>query len=105
MGNTVVFGHSSSEFRDKNKYGYIFQKLSKLNDNDQIQILRDGQVFDYEVQKKMVKRPKDVANELNQYKDGEFLTLMACYPLLSDAQRMLVVAQRKKTVANQLTKL
>lgn len=105
MWNSVIFGHSSTEFRDKNKYWYIFQKLSKLNDKDQIQILWDGKIFDYEVQKKMIKRPKDVAAELNQYKEWEFLTLMACYPLLSDAQRMLVVAQRKNTVWAKLTKL
>lgn len=105
MGNMVVFGHSSTEMRDKNKYGYIFQKISKLNPDDKIQVFWDGQVFEYSVQSKVVKRPKDVAAELNQYKKGKFLTLMACRPLFSDLERIMVVAESKDPLAPQLSKM
>ncbi len=105
MGNTVIFGHSSTELRDKNKYGNIFQKLSKLTDKDEIQVLWDGQVFSYDVQKKIIKSPKDVAQELNQYKKGKFLTLMACYPLFSDLERIMIIAEDKASVKPQLSKM
>lgn len=105
LGNTVIFGHSSTELWDKNKYGNIFQKISKLNDNDEIQVLRDGQVFSYNVQKKIITSPKDVAQELNQYKKGKFLTLMACYPLFSDLERIMIIAENKTSVSPQLSKM
>lgn len=96
--NTLIFGHSSVDAlqADDNDYGYIFYKLPKLQKGDLIQVVRDGEMFEYEVTEKLIKRPKDVPAEVNQKTDVDMLTLMACYPLLSDAQRILIKALPKK---------
>lgn len=92
-GNSVLFWHSSVELRDKGKYGYIFQKLPKVNIWEDISVVRDGILYNYEIDHKVIKWPKDVSQELASRNDKSYLTLMACYPLFSDAQRILVRAK------------
>lgn len=96
--NTLVFGHSSVDMLQaaKEEYGYIFYKLPKMLQGDLIQVVRDGEIHEYEVTEKMVKRPKDVPAEVNKKTTQDMLTLMACYPLMSDAQRILVKALPSK---------
>lgn len=89
-GNSVIFGHSSVELWDKGSYWFVFQKLPKISIGEDIKVIRDGKLFTYEVDHKVIKRPKDVSKELSTWNDKSYLTLMACYPLLSDAQRILV---------------
>lgn len=94
-GTTLLFGHSSVdawEAKD-NPYGQVFAKLSKLNEWDLIKVIWDGQLYIYEAIGKEVKWPKEVGAALSSPSDEHLLTLMACYPLLSDAQRMLVKAR------------
>ena len=95
----LIFGHSSVdslEVKD-NPYGYVFYQLPKLQYGDTIQVIRDGVLHEYEVEAKTVKDPDKVNEEMLAYADSKnsYLTLMACYPLLSDAQRILVRAKYK----------
>jgi LPXTG-site transpeptidase (sortase) family protein len=75
---------------DRGNYGFVFQKLPKINIGESIKVIRDGNLYSYQVDHKVIKRPKDVSKELASRNDNSYLTLMACYPLLSDAQRILV---------------
>ena len=52
----------------------------------------------YEAVEIEIKWPKEVGQALSDAAQGDehLLTLMACYPLLSDAQRMLVKARLRK---------
>ncbi len=99
-GNTLLFGHSSVDAREgkTNPYGQVFAKLPKLAAWDLIKVIRDGQLYIYEAVDKEIKRPKEVGQALSDAAQGDehLLTLMACYPLLSDAQRMLVKARLRK---------
>jgi LPXTG-site transpeptidase (sortase) family protein len=99
-GNSVIFGHSSVEAWNKSDYGFVFYKLQQLVPWDRYQVIWDGELFEYEVVEKIIKRPKDVATTLNGFTDGSFMTLLSCYPLFSDAQRLMVVAKlvKDKTV-------
>jgi LPXTG-site transpeptidase (sortase) family protein len=75
---------------NKNKYGNVFQKLSTVPVGEDITVLWNSQLYTYQIDHKVIKRPKDVAKEISAWQDKEYLTLMACYPLFSDAQRILV---------------
>jgi LPXTG-site transpeptidase (sortase) family protein len=71
----------------------VFYALPKLENGDRIEVFWDGSVYEYEVERKQIKRPSQVPDELNKKYDDHQLTLMACYPLLSDAKRILVHAK------------
>jgi LPXTG-site transpeptidase (sortase) family protein len=93
QGNSVVFGHSSVEAWNKSPYGFVFYKLQQLEPWARYQVIWDGQLFEYEVVEKIIKKPKDVADVLNSYTNGYYMTLLSCYPLFSDAQRLMVVSK------------
>ncbi len=103
--NGLVFGHSSvsAREREENPFGYVFYKLPTLEHGDIFDVVRDGQLFSYQIDKKVIKRPEDVGDEIEKYDTpwSKHLTLMACYPLLSDAQRILV---KGKLIKNEWTK-
>lgn len=65
-GNTLLFGHSSVDGREyyQQKYGYIFYKLPKLAEGDEIVVLWNGRRYTYAVDTTTVTRPKKVADEL-----------------------------------------
>ena len=92
MWNSLIFGHSSvDQFKESdNPYGYIFQHLSKLEYGESMKIIWDGQLYTYTVDHKTVVRPDEVGEELEEYKDDSYVTFMACYPLFSNAKRILV---------------
>lgn len=95
-GNTLIFGHTSQERRKHNNYGTVFAKIPKLQAGDTIQVVRDGQLYTYSVQEIVVHEPKDVDKEFQkrQDADGEYVTLMGCYPIGTAKERMMVIAKR-----------
>jgi len=38
-GNTLIFGHTSQERREKNPYGTVFSQLPKLQYGDEIKVV------------------------------------------------------------------
>ncbi len=97
-GNGLLFGHSSVTAREEvdNPFGYVFYKLPKLEEGDTFEVIWDGHRYAYQIDNKSIKWPEDVGAEIEKYDKewSNFLTLMACYPLLSDAQRILVRAKQ-----------
>lgn len=65
-------------------------------------MIREGKRHTYVVEEKIVKRPDEVSDELKKYTDDKFLTLMACYPLFTDAMRILVRARYKEETPQHL---
>lgn len=104
-GNTLLFGHSSVDGWEyyQQKYGYIFYKLPKLAAGDEIIVLWNGRKYTYAVDTTTVTRPQKVADELAIADGDHMLTLMACYPLLSDAKRILVKAKQTNHFPKQLS--
>lgn len=102
--NTLLFGHSSVDALQAwdNDFWFVFYKLPKLEEGALIQVVWDWEMHEYEVEEKLIKRPKDVPAIVNQKSDTDILTLMACYPLMSDAQRILIKAVPKWTRSTQL---
>ncbi len=94
VGNTLLFGHSSVDMlQARNEpYGHIFYRLPRMQAGEIIQVVWDGEIFEYEVVERTILWPNDVPDAVNQKVDKDVLILMACYPLMSDAQRILITA-------------
>jgi len=93
--NTLLFGHTSYQVWKTNPYGTIFKDLPKLKDSTLIQILREGNLYEYKVVDLFIVNPKQVANQYMTYQNagGSYITLMWCYPLGTDNKRIMVVAK------------
>ena len=99
QGNTLIFWHSSTEWWKHNEYGFVFRNLPKLKEEQKIQVLWNGQLTTYEMVERKVVKPKEVEDYYLQFqKEGEsYLTLMGCYPIWSNAQRIMIVAKKVNT--------
>ncbi|MFA6256238.1 MAG: sortase [Candidatus Absconditabacterales bacterium] len=94
-GNTLLFGHTSYVVWKTNPYGTIFKDLPKLKDSTLIQILREGNLYEYKVIDLFIVSPKQVNAQYMTYQNagGSYITLMGCYPLGTDNKRIMVVAK------------
>lgn len=93
-GNSLIFGHTSYYRWKKNPYGEIFAKIFDLKEGALVKIAWWGQLYTYEVVAKIFVTPAKVDEEYNKYTNGEYITLMGCYPIGSDSKRGLIVAKR-----------
>ncbi len=94
-GNSLIFWHTSQEFWKHNVYGTIFKGIPKLVNGDIIKVIRDGSLYEYKVVDKFVVPPKQVNAQYMSYQNagGSYITLMWCYPLGTDKNRIMVVAK------------
>ncbi len=94
-GNTLLFGHTSYVVWKDNPYGTIFKDLPKLKDSTLIQVLREGNLYEYKVVDLFIVLPKQVPAQYMTYQNagGSYITLMWCYPLWTDKKRIMVVAK------------
>lgn len=95
-GNTLIFGHTSYESRKKNPYATIFSQLPKLKNGDNMQIIQNGKLYEYEVIGRSIVSPNKVNEEYLKYTNWNYLTLLGCYPIWSDKQRILVIWRLKE---------
>lgn len=97
-GNSLLFGHSSvTAWEDvQNPFWYVFYKLQDLEPGERFDVIWDGQLYSYEINNRVIKLPEDVWAEIEKYDQSweNFLTLMACYPRLTDHKRVLMVAKQ-----------
>lgn len=94
-GNTLLFWHTSYEVWKSNPYGTIFKDIPKLKDSTLIQVLREGNLYEYKVVDVFIVLPKQVNAQYMTYQNagGSYITLMWCYPLGTDKKRIMVVAK------------
>lgn len=95
-GNTLIFGHTSSEWWKKNEYGVIFRNIPKLKAGQKFYVIWNGKKTAYEMVERKVVRPKEVENYYHEFSDKEesYLTLMGCYPIWTADKRMMIVAKK-----------
>ena len=101
-GNTLIFGHTSYYRWKKNPFGEVFAKIYQLQKNDEIKVARKGQLYTYEIIDTAVVSPDKVDETYMKYTDGEYITLMGCYPVGSDTRRWLIIAKRKMPPQNNM---
>ena len=94
MWNTLIFGHTSQEWREKNPYWTVFSKIPNLDLWDEVTVIRWWNLYKYKVIEKTIVYPKNVDSQYKKYKDWDFLTLMWCYPIWRTDKRMMITAQR-----------
>ena len=93
IGNTVITGHSAGDIYSSNQYKYIFSGLERLEDGDLIYINYNSVRYTYQVIKKEVVEPTNVA-ALVVNTDKPLLTLVTCTPLGTSRYRLLVTAEQ-----------
>lgn len=83
-GNAAIAGHRTT-------YGAPFHDIDKLGDSDEIVVTTVEGELRYEFEEQLIVAPDDV-EVLDDYGDNR-LTLVACHPKYSAAQRIVVVAE------------
>ena len=94
--NAFFFGHTSQEYWKNNPYGTVFRRIPQLRENDKIQVVRDGVLYEYKVVKTVVVKPRNVNDTYVNFweENKEYITLMWCYPIGRTDKRMMVFAER-----------
>ncbi len=95
-GNTLIFWHTSYEARKHNPYATVFAKLPKLNKGQIMQVIQNGKLYEYEVIEKKIMAPSKVNEEYLKNTKWNYLTLLGCYPIGSDKQRLMVIGKLKE---------
>ncbi len=92
--NMMLFGHTSYYRWRNNPYWEVFARMPRLSDWDIVQVIWNWNLYEYEIFTKDIMWPREVWDYYEEHKEWwNFLTLMWCYPIGSDAQRILVVAE------------
>ena len=99
-GNPFIFGHSSYYPWKPGDYKEIFKDLDKLEIGDQIIISSNLFQYIYAVADKNIVSPDNVEVANQNFTENK-LTLMTCWPIGSDAKRLIIVANLKETIAIQ----
>ncbi len=97
-GNTLIFGHTSTEYRKKNPYGTIFKDIPDLQNNEEIKLVWNGELHSYKIVDHRIVYPKDVNKTYLEFqnKGKDYVTLMWCYPIGTSKKRYLVIAEETK---------
>jgi sortase A len=90
-GNAVIYGHSSAN--EVSPYQKIFATINNLKNGDIIKVHKDDTSYTYAVTNKKVVEATDLSI-LDQTKD-KTLTLMTCWPIGTDKQRLIIVAKQQ----------
>lgn len=97
IGNTVINGHH-------NEYGKVFGKLVDLKIGDEIDVYSKGRKYAYVISNKMtlLELTQNLETRLNNARwlaksDDERLTLVTCWPPLSNTYRVIIVARPLET--------
>lgn len=92
---TMVVGHTSNYFWVKSAYNTVFSKIPQLKEGQKIQIIRDGQLYEYVMKEQKIVKPSEVDDVYKDHYDDEKKTLaiMGCYPVGSRDKRIIIIAE------------
>lgn len=89
-GNVFIFGHSSS-ILGTGKYDKVFARLGELSSGSEITTVFNGVTYKYVVTEKKITSANDTS--VLAQAQSEQLTLMTCWPVGSDAKRLVIKAR------------
>ncbi len=98
--NIFIFGHSSLAF-GTGEYAEIFARLGELEAEDKIIIYYEDREYDYYVFEKKAIEKTEVSVLLPT--ETEQLTLMTCWPIGSNARRLIIKAEPKEENPTQIS--
>jgi sortase A len=93
VGNSVIFGHSSSNILNKGKYKFAFILLRSLDTGDTFIIQKDSKRYVYKVYNKFITSPTDFS-VLQPSDRGSTMTLITCDPPGTSTNRLIVQAEQ-----------
>lgn len=93
IGNFIITGHSAGDIYSSNPYKYIFSGLERLDDGDLIYVNYNSVRYTYQVIRKQVVEPSNVAALVTQT-DKPLITLVTCTPLGTSRYRLLVTGEQ-----------
>jgi len=88
--NIYLFAHSTNAFFNFDQYNAVFYLIGKLEEEDEIDIFYQGNLYKYRVFEKMVVSPGAI--EYLKSEEEEILTLQTCYPPGTTLKRLIVRA-------------
>lgn len=91
-GNVFISGHSSYYWWDDGKYKTIFANLNNVEPQDEIAIGYKDYVYIYKIFEKTIVSPQETS-VVKQDTDKHIITLMTCYPVGTNAKRLIVKAE------------
>ncbi len=91
-GAGLFSGHSSAPRNLSSPYTKVFSQLDRLEANDEIIINFQGNIYNYRVFRKEIIAPREF--RLREYQDKETITLLSCWPVGTDARRIIIEAER-----------
>lgn len=92
-GNSVIFGHSSSNILNKGKYKFAFILLKSLDKEDTFIVQKDGKRYVYKVYNKFVTKPDDLS-VIGPTDKSATMTLITCDPPGTSTNRLIVQAEQ-----------
>lgn len=92
-GNIFLTGHSSDVWWTPGGYKTVFALLDKLENDDQIVLKYDDNLFAYKVYNKEVVDKNNVGRFV-QTDRPQTVTIMTCFPIGTNWQRLMVQAER-----------
>ena len=93
IGNFIITGHSAGDVYSSNPYKYIFSGLERLEDNDLIYVNYNSVRYTYQVIRRQVVEPSNVAALVVQT-DRPLITLVTCTPLGTSRYRLLLTGEQ-----------
>lgn len=90
-GNIVIYGHSSSN--EAGNYSKVFATLNDLSSGDIIGIKYGESKYNFAVVEKKIIEADDLS-VLDQT-DGQYLTLLTCWPIGTTDKRLAIIAKAK----------
>ncbi|MBQ6375862.1 class E sortase [Candidatus Saccharibacteria bacterium] len=100
VGNFIITGHSAGDVYSSNQYKYIFSGLERLEDGDLIYVNYESVRYTYQVFKKEIVEPSNVAALVVQT-DKPLITLVTCTPLGTSRYRLLVTGEQISPVYDE----
>lgn len=93
-GNSVIFGHSSSNILNSGEYKFAFLLLKSLEKGDTFYVQKDGKRYVYKVYNKFITSPDDIS-VLDPPKDRKAIsTLITCDPPGFSTNRLIIQAEQ-----------
>lgn len=101
-GHSLIFGHSSQEWRNGNNYKTIFSMINELQIGDTFTVTRNGKLLTYRVKAQTIVPPTQVIDVYNEYNNSNTnsLSLVTCRPRGTDRNRMVVTSELVDTTNN-----
>lgn len=83
LGNYALAAHRS------HRYGELFNRLEELDVGDRIEVDTGGNIFKYQVVKKLYVKPEETW-VLKSKKGSKEISLITCHPMIKPIQRLII---------------